>query len=90
MDDAVEVNFVFDAESGMYFGDFPDFSETPRYTPCGRPWVNVTYEGCPYAEERYGDCGSCSFFCSENSGDLIGICENENLRKGKEKNEKNS
>lgn len=88
--DIVEVNLVFDTESEMYLGEFPDFAETPRYTPCGRPWVNVTYDGCPYAEDKYGDCGSCKFFRCEHPGDLIGICENENLRKEIGKNEKSS
>ena len=79
--DTVEITFVFDTESQMYFGDFPDFSENPKYTPRGRPWVNVTYDACPYAEEEYGDCGSCRYFRCEHPGDLIGICENQNLRK---------
>ncbi len=81
-DDTLEITFVFDAEAEFYFGNFPDFSETPKYTPRGRPWVNVTYDGCPYAEELYGDCGSCKYFRCEHPGDLIGICENDKLRKG--------
>lgn len=80
--DTVEVTFVFDAETGMHFGKFPDFSETPKFTARGCPWVNVTNEDCPYAEKEYGDCGSCKYFRCEHPGDLIGICENENMRKG--------
>ncbi len=80
-DDTVEVDFVFDAETQLYFGDFPDFSENPRHSPRGRAWVNVTNDVCPFAEEEYGDCGSCKFFRCEHPGDLIGICENEHLRK---------
>ena len=86
--DTVEVKFSFDKEANIYFGDFPDFSETPKHTPRGRPWVNVTYDGCPYAEEEYGDCGSCKYFRCEHPGDLIGICENEYLRKEDLTNEK--
>ena len=84
-DDTVEVTFVFDNESGIYLGEFPDFAEEPRYTPSGKPWVNVTNDSCQYAENEYSDCGSCRFFSCEKSGDLIGICENELLRKGENK-----
>lgn len=80
-DDTVEVAFIFDLETQLYLGDFPDFSENPKYTPGGRPWVNVTNDSCTFAEHEYGDCGSCKFFRCEQSGDLIGICENEHLRK---------
>lgn len=79
--DTVEVSFILDAETQLYFGEFPDFLEKPRSTPRGRPWVNVTHDTCPYAEQEYGDCGSCKFFRCEHPGDLIGICENELLRK---------
>lgn len=78
-DDSVSVTFTYDEAMDMYFGDYPDFSDSPRITPNGRPWVNVTADGCLYADEEYGDCGSCKFFRCEAPGDLIGICENENL-----------
>ncbi|MBE5922640.1 MAG: hypothetical protein E7269_07805 [Lachnospiraceae bacterium] len=58
-------------------GHTPDFVENPRFTPNGKPWVNVTNVGCPYAEKDFDDCGSCRFFRQERPGDLIGICENE-------------
>ncbi len=77
--DTVEIKSVYDAEIGQYIYDYPDFNENPRITPDGRRWVNVTNDNCPYADEEYGDCGSCRFFRSENEGDLIGVCDNSEL-----------
>lgn len=80
-DDTVEVIFSYDESSDRCFGEYPDFDECPRTTPCGRRWVNATKEDCPYADKNYGDCGSCQFFKCEHPGDLIGVCDNELLRK---------
>ncbi len=87
--DTVQVCFEYDEEIGKYFGEYPNFDIEPRITPGGRAWVNVTKDNCPYADKIYGDCGSCKFFRSESPGDLIGICENENLiiLRKEEKNE---
>ena len=79
--DSLEVLFKYDPELQLYFGEYPDFSEEPRFTPNGRPWVNTMYTDCPHSPENYNDCGSCRFFCRENPRDLIGICMNEELRK---------
>ena len=78
--DAVEVVFYHNEELDRYFGEYPDFSDDPRYTPGGFPWVNVT-GGCDYSDDEDIDCGSCRFFVSENKGDLIGICKNEKLKR---------
>lgn len=78
--DVVEVPFSYDETTGMYFGEYPDFSETPRITPLGRRWVNAIGEGCQYADETYGDCGSCRYFIPEQTGDLIGVCTHEKNR----------
>ncbi len=83
--DTVEVKKTYDEKIGAYIHDYPDFKENPRITKSGRPWVNVTRDDCPYADEEYGDCGSCKYFRSEKAGDLIGVCDNERLRsQGKE------
>lgn len=79
--DTVEVEFIYDEPFDRYFGEYPDFDEHPRTTPCGRPWVNATKDDCPLADREYGDCGSCEFYKCERPGDLIGVCENEQLRK---------
>jgi len=84
--DSYEVVFQYNPEYGKYFGDYPDFEETPRITPAGRPWVTAMQEGCEYGQSkgdvsRCFDCGSCIYFRRERQGDLIGICENEKNRK---------
>lgn len=78
--DVIEVPFSYDSSTGMYFGEYPDFSETPRITPRGRRWVNAIGEGCQYADDAYGDCGSCPYFKPEQAGDLIGVCTHEKNR----------
>ena len=77
--DTVEVSFNYDENQNRFFGNYPDFSENPRRTPSGKSWVNVTLDGCKFADSEFGDCGSCPYFRCEKDGDLIGICENENL-----------
>lgn len=79
--DALEVIFVYDKDTDMYFGEYPDFDSTPRYTPDGKKWVNVTKDDCPYADMDFGDCGSCKYFECEKAGDLIGICNNKRFGK---------
>lgn len=85
--DICEVTYYYDSSLNRYFGDYPDFSEQPRYTVNGRPWMTAMQDGCMHGEERSGekngspDCGSCRYFLSEQSGDLIGICINEKNRR---------
>ncbi len=75
-EDVVEIEFYYDKESKRYFGDYPDFSENPRFTPSGRPWVNAIKTDCNYSKGNYNDCGSCEYFLREEHNDLIGICIN--------------
>lgn len=77
--DTVRVPVIYDEVINQHVNDYPDFIKEPRFTPDGRPWVNVTYDGCPFADKEYGDCGSCRFFRCEKHGDLIGVCDNEKL-----------
>jgi len=78
--DICEVVFRFDKDSEMYIGDYPDFEQQSRVTESGYPWVNATQDGCSKALHKYYpekaclDCGSCSYFITEKSGDLIGVC----------------
>lgn len=78
--DSYQVIFLYDAMSKKYFGEYPDFEESPRYTASGHPWVTAMQEGCDYSVSRYAegshcmDCGSCRFYTQEQKGDLIGIC----------------
>ncbi len=80
-EDRLEVTYYYDAKSERHFGDYPDFEEDRRYTPEGRPWVNVTEEGCPYSNSEYGDCGSCGYILRERPQDLIGVCSHPELQK---------
>ena len=79
--DVVDVIFFYNEPLDKYFGDYPDFDKSPRTTACGRRWVNATKDDCPYTDKEYGDCGSCRYFQCEHPGDLIGVCDNEELRK---------
>lgn len=78
--DFLEVAFHLDERSGKYLGEYPIFSENPRYTPNGRKWVDTLTEYCPYADGRDKTCGTCSYMKLQNEKDLIGICMNENYR----------
>lgn len=85
--DVCEVKFYYDESCGKYFGDYPDFEESPRYTAGGRPWTSAMQDGCEHGENKYcrhtdcSDCGSCKFFLQERPGDLIGICDHESKRR---------
>ncbi len=80
--DICEVVFRLDTDSGKYIGDYPDFEHSPRTTPRGYKWVNATQDGCEKGVHKYFpqktclDCGSCSYFTTDKSGDLIGVCGN--------------
>ena len=78
--DTIEVAFRYNKELDMYFGCYPDFSETPRFTPNGKPWVNVTKTDCPYSQKPYNDCGSCKYLIREKSNDLIGVCLHKQMQ----------
>ncbi len=79
----VKVKFTFDKTANMYIGDYPDFEETPLYSPNGRPIVTATLDNCPHntSDGKFADCGSCKFFKTEDKNDLIGFCTNEALKK---------
>ena len=78
--DTIEVKFRYDANCDVWHGDYPDFIENPRYTPTGRPWVDVTRDDCPYTTSEYGDCGGCLHLCKQDEADLLGVCMNDKLR----------
>ncbi len=73
--DEIEVPLIYCEEMQQYIYDYPDFEKEPRISPRGRPWVNVTRDNCPYANDIYNDCGSCKYFRSQRPGDLIGVCD---------------
>lgn len=78
--DTLEVTFRYDELSGKYLGDYPDFVENPRYTPNGRPWVDVTCgDECPHCDAG-NDGGACGFFHREKDKDVIAVCFCDALR----------
>ena len=79
--DTVNVVFTYDDESGRYYGNYPDFDTHPRYTACGRRWVNSIKDDCQHTDNKYGDCGSCEHYVCEKTGDIVGVCDNRDLRK---------
>ncbi len=77
--DSLTVCSYYDEESGLWIEEYIDFETVPRYTPKGRMWRSVTYEGCPYADPVYRDCGTCQYLMKEQEHDLIGVCCHEEL-----------
>lgn len=78
--DTIEVRFRYDADCDVWHGDYPDFIENPRYTPNGRPWVDVTKDDCPHTTSEYGDCGGCEYLHKQDDADLLGVCMNDKLK----------
>ncbi|MBQ2758787.1 MAG: hypothetical protein IJE62_05880 [Clostridia bacterium] len=79
--DFLKVEFIYDELSKRYLGEYPEFSEEPRYTPNGRKWVDVITEDCPFADGEDKTCGTCSFMLKQDKKDIIGVCMNDNLKK---------
>ncbi len=79
--DSVEITYTYDESRNRYFGEFPDFEVSPRYTSEGRPWVNVLSTGCEFAEGEYDDCGSCRHILRQRPKDLIGVCQCDSLKR---------
>lgn len=79
--DTLEVLFELHETCGVWIGNYPYFEEEPRYTPNGRLWKNVTYDGCPHADPVYKDCGTCPHLNKEQPKDLIGVCFHEEMRR---------
>ncbi len=78
--DIIEVKFRYDNECDVWHGEYPDFIESPRYTPGGRPWVATTKDDCLFATGEYGDCGGCEHLMKQDKADLIGVCMNNSLK----------
>lgn len=84
--DVLEVPYRYEPALDKFLGEYPDFTETPRYTPKGRPWVGAVQDGCDHGENRFchlapcDDCGSCRYFVQEKPHDLIGVCDHAEKR----------
>ena len=78
--DAVPIPETFDEKCGRWLGDFTEFDKAQRYTPSGRPWVDITCgDECPHCDSTAGG-GACSFFHREKPKDVIAVCFNDALR----------
>lgn len=85
--DECQVLFHFDKSCDRYFGEYPDFEESPRYTVNGWPWVTAMQEACEHGINGYCEahrcleCGSCQYYRQEQEHDLVGICTHELRRR---------
>ena len=70
----------FDEQSNIWLEDYIDLENEPRFTPNGRRWRSALDVGCPYADPRYRDCGTCPMLRKQHPRDLIGVCFHEALR----------
>ncbi len=78
--DFLEITFHLDEPSGRYLGDYPNFSEKPRYTPNGRKWTDTITDDCLHADGKDRTCGACSYMLRQNNNDIIGVCMNDELK----------
>lgn len=78
--DLLQTTLRFDPQCSLWFEDYIDFENEPRYTPNGRRWRSATDIGCPYADPKFRDCGTCLMLRKQHSKDLIGVCFHEELR----------
>ena len=78
--DTLQSTLRYDPTYDLWFEDYIDFENEPRYTPSGRRWKSATDVGCPYADPKYRDCGTCPHLRKQHPRDLIGVCFHEELR----------
>ena len=80
----LEVPLRFDELAQIYVEDYPDFAETPAYTPEGHPILFTGEDACAYGEPAgegpCTDCGSCRYY-RQTPGTWIGVCRREERRK---------
>lgn len=88
--DILNAALRYDEPSGLWIEEYIDFKEIPRYTPNGRPWVDITCgDECSHCDAG-NDGGACSFFQREKDKDLIAVCFCDALRINAEKVSKHS
>lgn len=88
--DTIDIVETYHEKSGNWVGDYPCFELDKRYTPNGRPWVDITCgDECSHCDAG-NDGGACSFFQREKDKDLIAVCFCDALRINAEKVSKHS
>lgn len=82
---SLEIPLHYDQRAQMYLEEYPDFTQTPLYTPAGCPVLFSGEDACSLAEaaqgERCPDCGSCRFFRAAAPHTLLGVCGHEARRR---------
>lgn len=82
--DTIDIVETYHEKSGNWVGDYPCFELDKRYTPNGRPWIDITCgDECPYCT-AYNDGGRCTYFVREKLRDIIGVCLHEANRRQEE------
>ncbi len=77
----LDIPLHFDESTGIYIEDYPDFIESPIWTPEGYPVMFAGEDACKFAEEATPggcpDCGSCRFYRSAAEHTWFGVCGND-------------
>ena len=72
----LDIPLQWNDRAGKYLEQYPDFEETPVYTPEGFPLRLTCDDACPDAvlpDNIYRECGSCQLF-RLHSESLLGVC----------------
>ncbi len=81
----LEIPIRFDEMAGIYIEEYPDFTETPVWTPMGHPVMFAGEDACSLAKEAEAggcpDCGSCRYYRSAASHTWFGVCLHEEKNK---------
>ncbi len=74
----LEIPLRYDERSGLYIEEYPDFVESPVWTPAGHPVMFAGEDACIYGEEAEPggcpDCGSCKYYRPADTHTWIGVC----------------
>ncbi len=82
---SIDIPFHFDEKTGIYIEDYPDFVESPIWTPEGYRVMFAGEDACDYAQESSPggcpDCGSCKFYQSAAEHTWFGVCKNDSQKR---------
>ncbi len=81
----LDIPLRYDERSGQYLEEYPDFTESPVWTPAGCPVLFAGEDACPHGEEAEPggcpDCGSCRHYRRAAAHTWIGVCGHPANRK---------
>ncbi len=77
----IRMKFRYCEKCRKYIGDYPDLEEAPLFTKSGKRVVTAMQDKCRHykSADNSVDCGSCDYYKREKEGDLIGICNNNDI-----------